>query len=765
MSKLKELVNSIKAFTVVIIENDFTYLENPYKILAKYCFTTKEKRERLDKDLRHHQFNDLVDNFNRFSAAFDVKEHKQELIEAIPASDNFKHYLEKMEFTDLLEDKVFDLIAQSVEQDNNVNIFKDVFLKHGYFSGYTNIHYDAVLEEFQNMDSCNILFYKNIPPTDREGDFIEDIRQSVEETSSNFYLAIIDKSLEAGGDDEAGKTFVNHLIELNEDNKLNFIGCIFTSRLTPNVSEPDIYNDYFIQEVDKNGLNTIDDIAKILAHSAYASVFNSIKVNTVSSSEKALTLVLKNQKNIKYIIDESHKEGLPAYEAIKYWFNLFTQKNFDDEEVNDFDFISGLTAFFKNDYLDDHPKLSEISPELQKLNTYELFDYNINKKHSPIAPGDIWECEGNYYILMGQLCDLLLRKENLNGEKNTRNSKVGELIRFKVNTGTQKKGKFTVVVEDNKKSIYINNFFDNITDTICQIKIDMTTPNIYFADLSVLDLCMFNKDGECKIDTEKELDYTIKNLLSENKDIYYESLKKQYSSLSFNNLRQLVGLLNFSDPLDFSKMKFIQEDNLIRYGIRRIGKLKGRYYDSLYNNYLNNKGRIDLNLIDNAPIRSKEIVLNCQLSNDVETKKTISINLYENRTSIYLSLPELKSKLPKEFEDLLNGFDEEFDVSTKKYAEFNQLKDSEYELKILYSYDGKTVSLNMENYDHRFLFKANGAKYEKLEYKVNGDDTSKNFKDNKPHWKDLKTGITILETKEEVKILNGFIKIESLGQN
>lgn len=753
MSKLKELVNSIKAFTVVIIENDFTYLDDPYKIVARFCFSSNEKQKKLLKDLEENEFKEISENLQEFEEAFLSKDHDMELIKALPAEDNFEFYLKKMNFEDLLQNNIFNTLKEIVKEDEDLNQFKDVILKHGYFSGYPNAHYDDILSELDKIGSCEIKFYKNIPPADKEDKFIEDIKTSIAETSSNFYLAIIDKSLESGGDDEAGKTFVTDLIQLNEKSQLNFICCIYTSRSNQNGNSPETFKEYFVQEVEKNKQNVVENIGRILAHSAYASVFNSIKVNSIRSSEKTLEIVLKNQKNIKYIIDESHKEGIPPYDAIKYWFNLSLQKNFDDHEITDFGFTSGLVSFFKNEYLEDHPQLSEISDELQKLNTFELFDNNINKKFSPIAPGDIWECKGEYYILVGQLCDLLIRRD-----KKSRNAKIGELLKLTLCTNNTDK-KFDIEEKSTKK-IKISNFKDQ-SDQYRTLEVEISTPNIYFADLEVLDLAMFNLEGDCIINLNNQLCELTKNILPSYAESYYQELKKFYSNSGILQLSLLSNNLEITGPLDFSKMKFVRNDLEINHEIKRISRLKGRYYDSLYNNYLNNKGRIDLNLIDNSPETASSCKLVFQFSDDTTTLKTVeNFTLWNSKGKKYIKLADLKIEFPNFANIFSFSNDENMTFENNKQYVLSQNEDV---LSLTYKYrldDNKYHSKGTFSYNDLF----NEAKPNKNNnFRIIGSEDDISFTDASGRatrlvtLDELKIGIIVFEKEVVLSLVDGVL--------
>ncbi|HBI00755.1 MAG TPA: hypothetical protein DDY18_03930, partial [Flavobacterium sp.] len=757
MSKLSNLINSLGAFTIVIVENEFTYEDKPLAIISKYTFSPESQRNSILEELNKKGYVDLATQISTFTDAFTkIESHDEGLIKSL-APDYMDKYLEKVGKKEILTEELIKSITGALENDKEKDILKSSLLKHGIYASTNDAHYKEILDEIHSIKGCKILLYKHKPTNALWEEFTNDISASIEGTKSNFCLAIIDKSLQGGSGDEEGKALITELIAAHkQDNKIKCICCLYTSK-PKEQTPPQKYEDYFVQEFIKGTKNAVEEITKILAQSAYAEVFNSLRVKLVDSTANAMDIVLKNQVNIKYIIDESHKEGIPPYDSIKYWFNLAAQLQFDKQESEDYNLVGGLTSFFTQDYLEDHPELASISKELEVLNNYELFDPFINKKHLPISPGDIWLSNGEYYILIGQLCDLLLRREN-KGEPNIRNAKIGELIKAEIIDIQQgiKREKFRVRIENHRKIIYVDNFYDEVEKRIRTLKIDMSTPNIYFADLSVLDLCMFNNKGECKIDMSTPIEESIKKLLPENRDLYYTKLQGQYQNVGINKVRQLAAALELDDPIFFSKIRFTEDSGVLKYDLRRIYRLRGRYYDSVYNNYLNNKGRIDLNLIDNAPEKSRTVKVFCQLGNDGTTRKEAEVNLWENQERSHFRRSELKEKLAVEFHALIEHLDEIVDISDKQKVEVIDKVDY-HELIFRYKLQDKYVETSMSEMDYRYVFRSNHKQYENSNFAIEGSNETKPLKGSKISIEDLKKGVLIAEQKLKIKLINGII--------
>ncbi len=96
----------------------------------------------------------------------------------------------------------------------------------------------------------------------------------------------------------------------------------------------------------------------------------------------------------------------------------------------------------------------QYSSEMQKLNTFEAFDLSINQYYQPPAAGDIFrDSNGNYYILVGQDCDLMI------SQSRSGNNAVIELVKASVVSQ-----KDIEKYEKNLEYMYVNNFRESDTE-------------------------------------------------------------------------------------------------------------------------------------------------------------------------------------------------------------------------------------------------------------------------------------------------------------
>ena len=756
MSRLPLLMRGLKANTVVIIENALQYETDPELVLGKFSLK-KCNRAKICltlENLGHQACSRLLQSFY---ASFEQSPRKPD-IEGKGAENFFKRYITKdCGITDLGEDAVIDCLRNLIAADEN-NDVKSTFMKYGIYS-IEEADYNQIISEIHQVEESEILFYKSDPPAHGIEAFFLEIDETCEETGSEFCLAIIDKKLGTGGADEEGKVFIaDKIIPENNNREKKIICCLYTS--APVDIVPDKFEKYFLQEIGKTDPEKNEKIVKTIARASYAQVFNIIMNRRQLSAENARDLVLRNQKNIKYIIKEALNEGIPGYDAIKYWFDLAEGQQFDTQEIADIKFIGGITNFFKTEFLEDGSQLGEITNELKNLNSFELFDFNVNKKHQPFAPGDIWKTSnGDHFILMGQLCDTLLRTNN------TRKAKIGELLKLKIEELQVGAAKFKIKVDDEVKTIIIQNF--KLPDgTFKRIEIDVSTPEAEFADLMVLDLCMFNDQGRCYIELNNEPTEDIFNLLPENIKNYHKDLIGFFNGVApFINSQnqQLLSLVN--EIIKFSRTDFvIKESNVIDFNLQRVGRLKGRFYDSVYNNYLNNKGRIDLNLIDNYKEQISIVTLRCMYFGDPESMVEMSnVNLWAKDGIICFLKDDLLKTIPSQFVSILSLCPSILTI-TNQATEYELTLEDDNSYKLVFKYlFGDKKFIGKDKFSYTLVF--NEPKPASNPYfKVNGDETQYTFMDEEnKHARNplsidqLKLGVTVLEKNMLLQIVNGIL--------
>jgi hypothetical protein len=116
-------------------------------------------------------------------------------------------------------------------------------------------------------------------------------------------------------------------------------------------------------------------------------------------------------------------------------------------------------------------KKDELDYEIiKKTRVSECYDFNINKKYLPVSYGDIFKIKDEYYLLIGQACNLTIRE---NGKRTAQCATLAKISIFKDN-------------DSNEISKYVLKYFN----TESKYTIDFN--NCINVDFNVLDLCTIN---------------------------------------------------------------------------------------------------------------------------------------------------------------------------------------------------------------------------------------------------------------------------------
>lgn len=225
---------------------------------------------------------------------------------------------------------------------------------------------------------------------------------------------------------------------------------------------------------------------------------------------------------------------------------------------------------------------------IKDLRDKELFNYGsiINTIHYPISNGDIFKVKEKEYILLTQPCNLALRKDGLRA----RNYNTGFLIEI-----------LNVTKDDYLKMSFAQR-------AICERIEDKNGigENVKLAqfstfkiiDLHVLDLCVFNTDGVCRIKiSEKEPNSII---IAESWVRRYKKIHKSFEKFSNNidvykklktkNKTELNDLIfktgTFKDfDLD-NENCYNSRTKILEFNITRIKNYKSPHSDDLLQKFM-----------------------------------------------------------------------------------------------------------------------------------------------------------------------------------
>jgi len=143
-------------------------------------------------------------------------------------------------------------------------------------------------------------------------------------------------------------------------------------------------------------------------------------------------------------------EGITNYKVVTDWIQLlFTYKISDNEKILEIVKLTQLINLFNEEK-------TSFSEEMLRLNTFEAFDYNVNKYFQPPAAGDVFvDSNGEYFILVGQDCDMMM------SQSRSGNNAVTEFVKAEIveQTSINKLG-------NDLKYMCVDNFRKTKRDTV-----------------------------------------------------------------------------------------------------------------------------------------------------------------------------------------------------------------------------------------------------------------------------------------------------------
>ncbi|WP_421917987.1 hypothetical protein [Marinifilum sp.] len=712
---IHEVVNDFNIESLIIIEDSIACIEQVEEALTKFCLSNSETTNKIIGNLLLFELGNIAEGLIELKYLTDKycdDETSRELLLNMELCRFFEknglpEYEQVLKYVSLLE--------------KEYSKYKNVFKKHGV-AGFGG-EYEKIVGD--------ILYKKELGLTifDSTGNFKE-ICEILKRESRGWSLAIIDKKLK-GGDD--GKAFAIDLYKFCSENNIHFSSVILTSNFEETVKIE--AKDYFITEIEKGSNDIEAELVSTLAQSAYVSMFNGVKNKSREAIDEAFKLVLGNSNNIAKIIYQSKNEGISSFDAILDSFNL----------AHTFKLSNKINQTFKHDFLmansintnafQNHMGLEDISEDLKQLNCFEIFDYSINKKYSPIGNGDVFKIEDEYYVLMAQSCDVSLRASN-----NKRKLKNADLVRIKFREGILE-NKYVIDVNESESVVRLNYFKSEGIFGSISVKFN----DIKTCDYVVLDLCSYNNDGKSSIEINTDLGGEVANVLASNRIEYYNDINRMLNEVKDIEIPQIITQhLN-----DFNIWNGSIDGRTFNWSANRVCRIKGEFLSSLYNEYSKFKSRVGLNnLFPAAEIAVLKKIYVSYPSNHLE--RAYDINLWESKGNRFIKLDELTSKIYGDF-NVLGFLDlpEEIKIEeSKKY----KLIQSDDKLRLELAYYN-----HVKNLPHRkSRITCSDLKLKSQELKTEEGET---ILPNRINIANINGGIIVEEENKIIKLDGGILQV------
>lgn len=435
--------------------------------------------------------------------------------------------------------------------------------------------------------------------------FKYDLQEFYKNTTNEFtcLCCIIDNELSG---EKRAKNIIDEIRSFNTDKRNSIIGAIVTSHeKTESIDEH-----VFLEYVNKSLAQS--DLQSALLRSTYNYAISKLKDELVKGLFDTFSKATINRNIAFYLSQMAVYEGVANYQIINTWIS--TMCDYELSKSNVILYIVRLTNLINQVEIGDY----EISDDLNMLNTFEAFDYNVNKFYQPPAAGDVFiDNDGKVYILVGQDCDIMM------SETRKRRNAISELIPAQIVSQTE-----MFKLKNNLSYMMINNFRKSPEDTPSCLKIDYTK-RVYLEN-ELINLCTYNPDGKCCINLDVVLPEDRAKIMMPYLIDYYGELQKYFNSIK--TLKSQAGeafdifLDNTYSPRLISVHKYEEESaNKLSYPLRRICRLTETYILYLYKLYLEYRGRQPYNTINLARCQTLDIpIADSAISGEISIQVILS---------------------------------------------------------------------------------------------------------------------------------------------
>lgn len=237
-------------------------------------------------------------------------------------------------------------------------------------------------------------------------------------------------------------------------------------------------------------------------------------------------------------------------------------------------------------------KIKNISKKIKLLkpkNTFnimhnEFYHLKINKINCPIKSGDIFEFNDKQFILLAQPCDLMIRKDGKRSYPKYKHFvNLLEISCFR---------------EENKSSgLKLLKYYKN-DDKFYYINYTKALK----VELDILDLCVYNEEGEVKIDlNQQEKDHRLESNILRYKKIHtkfmelfalVEGIHKidTLNEISIKSLEKKILVSDYSDLLFNLEIDF--GEKIINFGFKRVARLNKDLSQDALLNFMNFNSRL-----------------------------------------------------------------------------------------------------------------------------------------------------------------------------
>lgn len=612
----EKMFNVLNVENIVIFEDDFIANIGKNEIcygLARMSITNRNRMLSEIGEINSRGKGQLEAFVNEFDRVFDAIENWEDEIPYNDIETSFGVIQEKREYFEALDAvknrySIIDMEGWSQKEDS-----LSILASYGVGVDIPNL-YEELFDEFlQNKARWkDYRIFRDFTAATQAG-FKKYIEDSL--GSQGMMVCIIDDQMR---NKKCATEIVNYIekLQLEQNRRLNIIGLIYSSFDNNDCITDKVYFEYIKKGEPKNVFQAA------LTKSTYSYMLSKLKAVYQNVLGVAFDEAVQNKNIAYYLSSMADYEGITNYQVITNWIKLLFEYKLSD--IQELTTVAGMTRLIG--LLEDE-KL-KFSKEMLDLNTFEAFDFSVNKYREPIASGDIFLINKKIYILLGQDCDMM------NSSTRKRKNGISELV----NATTVNQSSLDGAVKLNGQFLFISNFRKNKDDAVKTLKVRYSSRE--FIENQILQLCQFNDEGKCILDVNKK-QYNASGVEPEYYETLYEELVSYYEALLAINKKESVALeliLNNSQSsrvLQLNDYARDQEQNgIVEYKIRRICRLKHSYMLYLYKMYLEHQGRHPFDCMNMSRVQEMQVKLKQKDSTFVSIDMVLTPDRDVNRLHI-----------------------------------------------------------------------------------------------------------------------------------
>lgn len=588
----KKFYTNIDCPMVIFFEDDFSLPDTSKIDKSKLLYGIS----RMDVESRESFFRELQSDYSKF--VLWLRDYCSCLDDSFELIENWNDEVIRDDMNSALEN------VKQKNQDQYSKLYKiysafeipdmsqitSLLLKYGLCINIPPCYQQLFDEHFFLSNKWKPLrIYANFD-ADNSKSFNSDLEGFFKNNTNEFtsLCCIIDNEL-------SGEKRANDIISEIRNFNLGKRNCIIGAVVTSHEIIESIDEHVFLEYVNKTVVQTT--LQSALLKSIYNYAISKLKDEIVRGMNETFSKATMNRNIAFYLSHMAVYEGIANYKIINTWINTMCDFELSTSKV--IPNIIRLTNLINQVEIGDY----EIADDLNMLNTFEAFDFNVNQFHQPPTAGDVFiDKDNNIYILVGQDCDIMM------SETRKRRNALSELIPAQIVSQTE-----MYKVKNNLNYMMLNNFREKASDTPSCLKIDYTQ-RVYLEN-ELLNLCTYDKDGNCCIDIDTNLPDEITKMIMPYLLNYYHELQKYFSSIK--SLKSQAGaafdvfLDNAYAPRLISVHKYDElSTNKLSYPLRRVCRLTETYILYLYKLYLEHRGRQPYNSINLARCQTLDIPIN-----------------------------------------------------------------------------------------------------------------------------------------------------------